>query len=305
MSTEKKEVAVAPKQETNIVKSVLDKINIFRETGELRLPPNYSPENALKAAMLILAETKDKNGKLVMESCTKESIANALLKMVVLGANPLKKQVDFIAYDGKLQCDTEYTMDITLAKRAGLKNIKAVSVLEGDVFEFIVDTDTGRKKVTKHTQTMASLDKNIVVGAYAVCEMQDGVIDTTIMSIKQIEKAWQQGGSKGNSPAHRNFPDQMSEKTVIKRAVKLIIRGSDDANLFTDEEDKDTAGNAVANLNSAKETAKSNAEVISFEETPAKNEAQGSGFSAEEIAQIEKEEAELAQQQNGQTKAKF
>ena len=56
------------------------------------------------------------------------------------------------------------------------------------------------------------------------------------MSIAQIRDSWNQGAMKGNSPAHKNFPDQMAMKTVIKRACKLLVRGSDDAVLYENED---------------------------------------------------------------------
>ena len=70
-----------------------------------------------------MRETKDRNGKSVLESCTKESIAFALQKMIVLGLNPIKKQCDFIAYGDQLQCSPEYTANEMLAKRYGVKEI--------------------------------------------------------------------------------------------------------------------------------------------------------------------------------------
>ena len=63
-----------------ITSQVLAKISAFEATGELKLPADYSAANALKGAMLILDELKDKNGVSVMQSCTKNSVAQALLK---------------------------------------------------------------------------------------------------------------------------------------------------------------------------------------------------------------------------------
>ena len=57
------------------------------------------------------------------------------------------------------------------------------------------------------------------------------------MSINQIQTSWNQGGSKGNSPAHKNFADQMAIKTVLNRACKLLISSSDDAALYDPLED--------------------------------------------------------------------
>lgn len=60
------------------------------------------------------------------------------------------------------------------------------------------------------------------------------------MTINQIKKAWAMGATGGNSQAHRDFPDQMAKKTVISRALKVIINSSNDAYLFSEEDEHDT-----------------------------------------------------------------
>ena len=40
----------------DITTQVLTKVNTFSETGELKLPKDYSPENALKSAYIKLTE---------------------------------------------------------------------------------------------------------------------------------------------------------------------------------------------------------------------------------------------------------
>ena len=74
----------------DISTSVLKKVEAFQAAGELTLPPGYSAENALKSAYLILADTKNSAGDCALDYCTKESIANSLLKMVVWGLSPMK-----------------------------------------------------------------------------------------------------------------------------------------------------------------------------------------------------------------------
>jgi recombination protein RecT len=61
--------------------------------------------------------------------------------------------------------------------------------------------------------------------------LEDGTKNLEVMNMAQIRKAWDQGATKGNSPAHKNFPDQMCKKTVTNRAVKLLISSSDDSAL--------------------------------------------------------------------------
>lgn len=211
----------------DISAQVLAKVDTFQRTGELRLPKDYSPENALKSAYIILSDPKNN----LLAKCTKESVATALLKMVTWGLSPLKSQCYFIPYGDKLECTPDYSGNIALAKRyGGLRSIKANAIFEGDEFEFEVGMD-GRRRVTHHKQTLESIDSP-VVGAYAVYELEDGTTDTEVMSIDMIHKAWGQGATKGNSPAHKNFADQMAQKTVINRACKLLIRSSSDAVLM-------------------------------------------------------------------------
>lgn len=250
-------------KQTDITSDVLRKVEQFRQSGELKIPSDYSPENALKSAYLVLTETKTKDGKPVLETCTKASIANALLKMVTLGLSPLKKQGDFIAYGNQLSFQEEYTGNIALAKRYGnLKSIKANAVFKDDEFVFEVGED-GRKKLVKHKQTISSIDTE-VVGAYAVVELNDGTSDVEIMSIQQIRNAWNQGAMKGNSPAHKNFTDQMAIKTVINRACKLLIRGSNDA-IFMDNDNDASMESRNQTIQSAN-SKEINTENIEYEE---------------------------------------
>lgn len=238
---EKNEAAAAAQQSTaiqqlpkDISAQVLTKVEAFERSGELKIPSDYSPENALKSAYIILSDPENN----LLEKCSKSSIANALLKMVVWGLSPLKGQCYFIPYKDQLKCTPDYSGNIALAKRyGGLKSIKANAIFQGDDFEFAVCPD-GHREIIKHKQTLQSINTP-VVGAYAVTELQDGTKDTEIMSIEMIRKAWEQGGAKGVSPAHQKFTDQMACKTVINRACKLLIRSSDDSVLFGAGEDDD------------------------------------------------------------------
>lgn len=250
-------------QEETISK-VLEKINAFKEAGELRLPANYSPENALKSAFLMLQDTFDRDGNPVLEVCTPASIANALLDMVIKGVSPVKKQCYFIAYGKELACDPSYFGNQVTAKRVGgVKDIKGVAIYHDDVFVYEKDPVTGRNKVLEHKQNLENIDHEKVKGAYAIVTFNDGTIDVEIMSMKQIRQAWMQGATKGNSPAHKNFSDEMAEKTVINRACKSIINTTDDATLFQDDEERPDP--VVAGVK-AKIADKANGEDLKFEE---------------------------------------
>jgi len=231
--TESKEIAI---RKADITTQVLGKINSFQESGELRLPKDCNVQNALKSAYIILSDPKNN----ILEKVTNASVAEALLKMVVYGVSPIKKQCYFIPYGDKLECSISYAGNIAIAKRyGGLKSIKGNAIFKGDEFEFGVDSSTGRRRIIKHTQTLSSIGSKDIIGAYAVVELHDGTVDVEVMNINQIQASWQQGGSKGGSPAHKNFPDQMAIKTVLNRACKLLISSSDDSVLYDPLEERE------------------------------------------------------------------
>lgn len=224
----------APKrfQEETVAK-VLEKINAFQETGEIRLPQNYSPGNALKSAWLILQDTVDKDKRPVLEVCTQASIANALFEMILSGLSPLKKQCYFIAYGNELSCEESYFGDQVKAKRdANVKSFKGFAVYEGDEFAYELNETTGRTKILTHKQILANKNHEKTIGAYCIIIFNDDTTDAEIMSMIQIRQAWNQGQTRGQSPAHKNFTDQMAIKTAIGRACTRLNNTTDDAALY-------------------------------------------------------------------------
>jgi recombination protein RecT len=230
------------KFEEGTVDIVLSRIQSFQTNGDLKLPASYSPENAIRSAWLILQDVKDMNKQPALQVCTKESIANALLDMVLQGLSPVKKQCYFVVYGNKLNLQKSYIGTIAVSKRvANVKEVKAIPVYEGDVFKYEIDIVTGRKKIIEHTQEFKNIDPDKTAGAYAIITENDDKSWVEVMTMKQIRKAWEMGNAKGNSPAHKNFADEMACKTVINRALKVAIGSSDDGDLFLEEEQLDDA----------------------------------------------------------------
>ena len=203
----------------------------------LSFPDDYNVANALTGAYLVLKETTDKSGKPILETCSQISIANALMDMCVLGLNVQRKQGYFIAYGGKCQFQRSYFGNITIARRFGLKDIHAEVIYEGD--NFVYHIEDGNKILDKHEQSIANIDNDKIIGAYAVVIMQDGTKMLEVMNMKQIKQSWQQGyGYKEGSGTHSKFADQMAKKTVINRALKQIINTHGD--VFVQEADERT-----------------------------------------------------------------
>lgn len=203
----------------------------------LSFPADYNVANALMGAYLTLKETKDKNGKALLETCSQVSIANSLMDMATLGLSVQKKQGYFIAYGGQCQFQRSYFGNITIARRFGLKDIHAEVIYEGD--NFVYHIEDGNKVLDKHEQSIANIDNDKIIGAYAVVIMQDGTKMLEVMNMKQIKQSWQQGyGYKEGSGTHSKFADQMAKKTVINRALKQIINTHGD--VFVQEADERT-----------------------------------------------------------------
>lgn len=222
--------------EKTVTDKVLNSVNRMQSEGSLQIPANYSPENALKAAYLILSEAKtakSQGEKPVLQACSQESIANSLLEMITQGLNPNKNQCYFIPYGPQLQFQRSYLGTIAITKRLpGVKDIKAYALYKGDEFETEFDVMTGRLKIKSYNPKIENISKANLIGAFALVIGTDEILHLEYMTMEQIKTAWNQGQMKGNSPAHQNFSEEMAKKTVINRACKMYANTSDDSDIF-------------------------------------------------------------------------
>lgn len=223
----------AQNQVAIIQKDITDDVNrsLERLQGDgLVMPSNYNYSNALKSAFFKLQETKDRNNKPALEVCTKESIANSLLDMVVQGLSPAKTQCYFIVYGTQLQLNRSYFGTQAVLKRlSNVKDIWANVIYQDD--EFAYENDRGREKLVSHKTKFENRDKDII-GAYAVVQKTDDEEILTVMTKKEIEQSW--GQSKTSQAVHKKFPQEMAKRTVINRAAKAFINTSDDSDLLVE-----------------------------------------------------------------------
>ncbi len=280
VATQSQPRALTVKEET--VDTILTKVQKFQERGELDLPSNYSAGNALKSAWLILQGVVDKNSKPVLQTCTRHSVANSLLDMVLQGLNPAKKQGYFIAYGSTLVFQRSYfgTMAVTKQVVDGVADIYATVVYDGDEFEY--EIVRGRKRVLKHTQKLSNVDDKKIVAAYCQIIFEDGSEITDIMTMAQIRKSWAKSKMNPNADGsiHSQFPEEMVRKTIINRACKDLINSSDDKNIKSksvlaaitrsDEEKDEIAADMEIEANA-------NHEVIDVESSPAQESAPVNG----------------------------
>ncbi|APC46463.1 recombinase [Aeribacillus phage AP45] len=222
----------------DVVDVVATKVREFQERGEIHFPANYSPENAMKSAWLILQSTVDRNKRPALEVCTKDSIANALLDMVVQGLNPAKKQGYFIVYGNQLVFQRSYFGTMAVTKRVtGAKEINANVIYEGDEVNY--EIINGRITNLSHKQKFGNINKDKIIGAYATIVLPDGDVYYELMTIDEIRKAWSKSQMWGKEQTvekkgstHDEFRQEMAKKTVINRACKKFMNSSDDSSLI-------------------------------------------------------------------------
>lgn len=224
-----------------VVDTVAAKVAGFVKNREIDLPAAYSVGNAIKSAWLILQETKDKNGKPALEVCTKDSIANALLDMIILGLNPTKKQVYFIVYGAKLSAQRSYFGNMAISKMVQpvIDDFAYAVVYEGDKFKYGIMN--GKKSIILHEQELGNVDKKKIVGAYAIALLKDGTpYRSEIMTIDEIMQAWEQSpthpvtdnGTVKTGSTHDKFTADMAMKTVVNKLCKAIVNASSDRALL-------------------------------------------------------------------------
>ncbi|MGX4686326.1 recombinase RecT [Vagococcus sp. JNUCC 83] len=221
MTNQKQVPAIVQKDITDQVNS---KITVMQNEG-LALPASYSHANALKSAFFAL--TNHSSGNL-LEKCSRESIANALLDMVIQGLSPAKTQCYFVPYGGTLKMTRSYFGTMAVVKRLnGVKNIWANVIYDGDDFELEID-EYGKEKLVKHETSFKNRD-NAIVGAYAIIETDEDERFLTVMTKKEIDTSWSKAKTKN---VQKDFPQEMAKRTVINRAAKAFINTSDDSDLL-------------------------------------------------------------------------
>lgn len=219
----------------DITDQVNGKLAALKSEG-LHLPSGYASANALKSAFFELQEVQDRNKKPALEVCTKDSIANTLLDMVVQGLSPAKKQCYFIVYGNKLQLNRSYFGTQAVLKRlSNVKDIWANVIYKGDTFD--IEIINGRETLKEHKTAFENRD-NEIIGAYCIIEKTDGERVLTTMTKKEIDKSWSKAKTKN---VQNDFPQEMAKRTVINRAAKAFVNTSDDSDLLIEAINNTTA----------------------------------------------------------------
>ena len=209
------------------VNAVMKQVEELKQSGGLVLPKDYNVGNALKSAWIYLQTIETRTKQKAIDVCTKLSICNCLLEMVIRGQHP-KKHCYFIPCGNSLEYWERYTGKILRAKRdTKIQDVVAQIIYEGDKFVYKVN-ENGYYELVSHDTAIENINPDKIKAAYAVVIYKDGSKHLEVMTMDQIRKSWQQGAARGTSGAHQNFTDQMCKKTVIARACKIELDSATD-----------------------------------------------------------------------------
>lgn len=227
---------------SQIINQAINQYTSMVEQNVFDIPENYSYKNAIQQARYLLtkpAESGKHSGKTIIDVCTPQSILQSVMEMAQKGLNPDKKQCYFIPYGNTCTLSVSYQGNVALAKRSGqdIGDIYGYAVYKADKFELEFDIVKGTYKIKTYQPNVNEWKKDDIIGAFAVITNKYGEVKyTEYMTMDQIKSAWSMGAAKGNSPAHRNFPDQQAIKTVKSRAVKSFVNTADDSEMVGDSD---------------------------------------------------------------------
>ena len=216
--------------EKDISDKVLTRIGDMVDKNELALADGYNAGTMLRAAMLMIKETKDKNGKTALEVCSGASVANCFLNMCIQGLDPTKRQCYFIVYGNQLQLFRSYFGTQAALRRAVPSVGKIVTDLvhQGDDVEFGTTAYGERYAVRIVTDPITNIEKPIVYGFCNIFGKDGELMGSTLMTWKDIQKSWSKTRSGGQT--QKDFPEEMARRTLINRACKHILNSSVDSN---------------------------------------------------------------------------
>jgi recombination protein RecT len=173
------------------------------------------PESLIR---FVLRDMEGEKGK-ALRACTPESIYLALLACAMTGLEPggLKGEAYIVPYKGEATFQRGYKGVIKMALRSRfVKSIRSNVVYEGDVFE----VDDGTANTIIHRPDYKGNRGKEIIAAYAIAKLSNGESVHEVMDMEDI-RAVRRAGSE-NSPAWKNWPDQMIRKGPIHRLGKFL-----------------------------------------------------------------------------------
>lgn len=227
---------------TQILNQAINQYTKMVEDKVFDVSENYSYKNAIQQARYLLTkpiESGKNKGLAIIDICTPQSILQSVMEMAQKGLNPDKKQCYFIPYGNVCTLSISYQGNVALAKRGGedIGEVYGYAVYKDDILDLSFNPQRGVFEIESYQPDISKWTKPGIAGAFAVITDRAGNVKyTEYMTMEQIKDAWNMGYAKGESPAHKNFPDQQAIKTVKSRAVKSFVNTADDSEIVSSDE---------------------------------------------------------------------
>ena len=190
--------------------------------NQITVPEGYDTPSEITTALMIIAQTIDKEGRPALESCSKESIMTQLRLMAQNGLSMARKQCYPIVRKPKLCIDTSYFGTISILKRImpGY-DVRANVIYKDDTYDYVFNEEIQCNQIVNVRSSIENRDKGIV-GAYGVIfEKATGkIIYSEVMSWKEILTSWSHAKT---GKVQKEFPQEMAKRTLIQRMCKLFL----------------------------------------------------------------------------------
>lgn len=166
-----------------------------------------------------------------LAQCEPATLYVALLVCAQLGLEPsgLNGEAYLVPFkDGEsksyiVQVIPGYRGLIKLALRSGrVKDISAHVVRAGDEFRVWQGT---RNEIEHEPLLTGDTEEREIVAAYAIATFADGSKKFEVMTAFDIKKVRDFATKRGESPAYRDWPEQMAKKAAIRRICKTLNLG--------------------------------------------------------------------------------
>lgn len=213
MAEEKNEVVEQKKQQLSFSETLTNNLLEVKDG----LPKDFNVTRFVNNAVALLNEN-EQLGSFARQNGTNQ-IKQGLMKSAFLGLDAMNKEVYLIPYGSKLNFQIDYRGAKKLAKKYSIRPIKdiyAELVRQGDDFKAWSD-DKGQHFDFKPMP----FSDNAIIGAFAVCQYEDGGVVIDTMSIADLENT-RKHSKASNSMAWKDFTGQMYLKTVLHRLCKHI-----------------------------------------------------------------------------------
>lgn len=216
------DLATIEKSAIKLAQDTSDWINRNIKDNKITVPEGYNVSNEITMALMMIAQTENKDHRPALESCTRESIMTQLRLMAQNGLSMAQKQCYPIVRGEKLCIDISYFGTISILKRImpGY-DVRANVIYKDDTYDYVFNEEIQCNQIVNVRSSIENRDKGIV-GAYGVIfEKATGkVIYSEVMSWKEILTSWSHAKT---DKVQKEFPQEMAKRTLIQRMCKLFL----------------------------------------------------------------------------------